>query len=399
MIDWIPTPEQVNTLLGVLYEAQDAVRHLWFALGLSDALSGQPVWPWAQRLHGELMGFEPGQARRLVLCLAALALTPILLGLAWVWQRGRWPLLGLAVFLLAAAPWNVFGLLIGPAWPSSFHVSASGFSAQAIVRGQALYQQHCQRCHGVDGRGEGPDAPKLPMWPPNLNGRLLWQRLEGELWWRVRHGLQDRHGQTTMPGFAEALSEADTWRVLDFLQAQASGQTLAREGRWELPVRLPDARVRCGVAQEVRWLRTLQGQRLLVAATPATPLVLDPRVLGVGQETGVPTGRVDADAGADCRLLGEDAADFRQALAQVLGQRSGPTPGLPGQQVLVDRQGWLRARALPGQSWSAADLVCRSSNVPASPVEAGRVEPDPLGALVAAMDADPVASRRGGLPH
>lgn len=393
MIDWTPTPEQVNTLLGVLYEAQDAVRHLWFALGLSDTLAGQPVWPWAQRLHGELMGFEPGQARRLVLCLAALALTPILLGLAWVWRRGRWPLLGLAVFLLAAAPWNVFGLLIGPAWPSSFHVSVSGFSAHAIVRGQALYQQHCQRCHGADGRGEGPDAPKLPMWPPNLNGRLLWQRLEGELWWRVRHGLQDRHGQTTMPGFAEALSEADTWRVLDFLQAQASGQTLAREGRWELPVRLPDARVRCGVGPEVRGLRALQGQRLLVAAAPGTPLVLDPRVLGIGQGGGL------AETGSDCRLVASEAADFRQALALVLGQ---PVDRMQGQQVLVDRQGWLRARALPGQNWSAADLVCRSDKVadPVSPTApSGRVENDPLGALVVAMDADPVAPRRGGIPH
>lgn len=396
MIDWTPTPEQVNTLLGVLYEAQDALRRLWFALGLSDSLAGQPVWPWSQRLHGELMGFEPGQARRLLLCVGALMLTPLLLGLAFVWRRGRWPLWGGAVFLLAAAPWSVFGLLAGPALPSSFHVSDSGFSAHAIVRGQRLYQQHCQRCHGVDGRGEGPDAPTLPMWPPNLTGRLLWQRLEGELWWRVRHGLQDRRGETTMPGFADALSEADTWQVLDYLQAQASGQTLAREGRWELPVRLPDAKVRCGVGQGVRTLRALQGQRLLVAAAPGTPLVLDPRVLGVGQDG--EAAPASGDTGADCRLLREETPDFRQALALVLGQGAGAGRG-QGQQVLVDRQGWLRARALPGQTWSAADLVCRSSNAPVSPVEASRAGPDPLGALVAAMDADPVAPRRGGIPH
>lgn len=127
MIDWTPTPEQVNTLLGVLYEAQDALRRLWFTLGLSDSLAGQPVWPWSQRLHGELMGFEPGQARRLLLCVGALVLTPVLLGLALVWRRGRWPLCVGAVFLLAAAPWSVFGLLAGPALPSSFHVSDSGF--------------------------------------------------------------------------------------------------------------------------------------------------------------------------------------------------------------------------------------------------------------------------------
>ncbi|WP_019574867.1 c-type cytochrome [Curvibacter lanceolatus] len=393
MIDWTPTPEQVNTVLGVLYEVQDALRRLWFALGLSDSVAGQPVWPWAQRLHGELMGFEPGQARRLLLCAAALAIALPLMGLAVFWRRARWPGLLAAVALLAAAPWSVFGLLAGPALPSSFHVSDSGFSARSIVRGQAVYQQHCQRCHAAGGGGEGPDAPALPMWPPRLNGRLLWQRLEGELWWRVRHGLQDRDGQTTMPGFADALSEADTWNVLDFLQAQASGQTLAREGRWELPVRLPDARVRCGVTSELRSLRGLQGQRLLVAASPGTPLVLDPRVLGIGQGSG------GAEAGTDCRLVEADAADFRQALALVLGQ---PADRLQGQQVLVDRQGWLRGRAQPGQSWSAADLVCRSVNATAPVASTDRSAPadaDPLGALVAAMDADPVAPRRGGIPH
>lgn len=393
MIDWTPTPEQVNTVLGVMYEVQDALRHLWFALGLSDSLAGQPVWPWAQRLHGELMVFEPGQARRLMLCVAALALALPLAVLALLWRRARWPVLAAAVVLLAAAPWGVFGLLAGPAVPTSFHVSDSDFSARSIVRGQAVYQQHCQRCHGADGRGEGPDAPTLPMWPPNLNGRLLWQRLEGELWWHVRHGLKDRHGQTTMPGFEQALSEADTWRVLDFLQAQASGQTLAREGRWELPVRLPDAQVRCGVGADVRPLRALQGQRLLVAATPGTPLLLDPRVLGVGQESGL------GQAGSDCRLLSADAADFRQALALVLGQSA---RRLQGQQLLVDRQGWLRARALPGQSWSAEDLVCRSERASAKGADtarAGQSDGDPLGALVAAMDADPVAPRRGGIPH
>ena len=62
------------------------------------------------------------------------------------------------------------------------------------MRGQAVYQQQCLRCHGADGKGEGVDAPHLPMWPPTLNGSLLWKRLDGELFWRIRHGLQARDG-------------------------------------------------------------------------------------------------------------------------------------------------------------------------------------------------------------
>ena len=70
--------------------------------------------------------------------------------------------------------------------------------------------------------------------------------------------------------------------------------------------------------------------------------------------------------------------------------------GLAGQQLLADRQGWLRARGMPGRAWSTADLVCRSGPDPA---RASAPAPDPLGTLVAAMDADPVVARRGGYPH
>ena len=81
------------------------------------------------------------------------------------------------------------------------------------MRGQAVYQQQCLRCHGADGKGEGVDAPHLPMWPPTLNGSLLWKRLDGELFWRIRHGLQARDGSPTMPGFASQLSDTQVWEV------------------------------------------------------------------------------------------------------------------------------------------------------------------------------------------
>lgn len=383
MIDWSPTPEQINWLLGLMTEAQDALRRAVFALGLSEAVAGQPAWPWAQRLHGESMLFEPAQARRLLLCLGALAGLVLLSGTALGWRRLRWPALGLGWGLALAAPWGVVPQLLGPAVPTSFHVSDTGFQAHAIVQGQRLYGQHCLRCHGTDGRGEGPEASSLPMWPPNLNGRLLWQRPEGELWWAVHQGLQDHAGRPTMPGFARQLESEQIWQLLDFLQAQASGQTLAREGRWEQPVRLPDARVRCGADPLPRPLSALQGQRLLVAGAADQALPLDPRVSTVGQGGGA----------ADCELLAADRADFDQALAVLLGQSGS---GLAGQQVLADRQGWLRARAMPGRAWSVADLVCRSGPDAA---RASAPAPDPLGTLVAAMDADPVAARRGGYPH
>lgn len=34
--------------------------------------------------------------------------------------------------------------------------------------GQSIYVQHCQRCHGAKGKGDGPDAASLSIKPPSF---------------------------------------------------------------------------------------------------------------------------------------------------------------------------------------------------------------------------------------
>lgn len=392
MNDWVLTPEQLNTLLGVLLGLQAWLREALQALGWSGTVAGQPEWPLAWRLSAEVLVFEPGQARRLLWCALALGLALLGLALALWWRRARWPVLWLSGLLLWAAPWGSASVWLVPATPTSFHRSPTGFTAQSIVQGQAHYQQHCVRCHGADGRGEGPDAPSLPMWPPNLNGRLLWQRLEGELFWHVQHGLQDHRGQRTMPGFASQLNDGQTWQVLDFLQAQASGRTLAQTGRWEQPLRLPDAPVRCARGQ-ARWLHELQPQRVLLAPSGrgAGAAPVDPRLVTVA----LPLTASASSSTADCVA---DTAGLAEALGLVLGVAPSQ---LGGYQLLADRQGWLRARSAPGAAgWSAADLVCRADTAaPAAPGAQAAPAVDGLAALIAQMDAEPVQLLRGGFPH
>jgi mono/diheme cytochrome c family protein len=37
------------------------------------------------------------------------------------------------------------------------------------LKGEAVYAAHCAGCHGIQGRGDGPDAPKLIVPPTNFH--------------------------------------------------------------------------------------------------------------------------------------------------------------------------------------------------------------------------------------
>lgn len=353
------SPELLNGLLEGLQAAQQGLRALLHALGLAPEVHGQPAWPWGQRIAAEMLVVDAGHARRVLLSLVCAGAALVVLLVSLPWRRARLPLWALAIALLVFAPWPQAHLLLAPAVATSLHQSPTGFAAAGIVRGQATYQQHCVRCHGTDGRGEGPDAPQLVQWPPNLNGALLWKRLDGELFWRVREGMHNRAGVPTMPGVGGALSDAQIWEVLDYLQAHAAGQMLRESGTWDRPVRLPAMAVQCRQGG-ARHSRELVGQRVRVAvAGPGVqPVADDPRLVTLV------AGVLPAGGDSECRPQA-DLHALDQALALVLGI---PAAELPGYQLIVDRAGWLRARGQPGKAaWSEDDLVCRSTTVPGAP--------------------------------
>ncbi len=386
------SPEIVNGLLEGLQAAQQGLRTVLSWVGLAPDVHGQPAWPFSHRLSAEMLVVDAGHARRMLTALGASVFAAGLVIWSFFWRRARERLWLLAVAVLVLTPWPDANLMLTAAVPTSLHQSPSGFTAQGIVRGQAVYQQQCIRCHGADGRGEGPDAASLPMWPPSLNGALLWKRLDGELFWRVREGMQGRGGVLTMPGFGHALSDQEVWDVLDYMQAHAAGQMLRESGAWERPIRLPALAVRCRRDSTIdSTTRDLLGQRIRVVLPTAAGLPeQDPRLVDV-----VVTARPQ-DAGDDPECLTDGPAAMT-ALALVLGV---PQAELPGYQMIVDRAGWLRARGLPGApAWSEDDLVCRSGVSAPVTHKANAAPGEGLDALVRRMDAEPVRLLRGGFPH
>jgi mono/diheme cytochrome c family protein len=388
----------LNALIGVLQGAQVALLQALSALGLAGASHGQPAWPWALKLSGENLLIDLGQARRLAGSLAVVALVVVLLLLAGVWKRARVGALVAVPLLLLAAPWPDARVIWVAATPASFHRSPTGFTVQSIAQGRTLYAQHCVACHGADGRGQGALADARAVSPPNLAGPLLWRRADGDLLWHVMHGMRGRDGAPSMPAFGERLRDDEAWALIDFMKAQAAGETLRSTGVWALPAALPDIAVRCE-GRPLRRLTSWRGQRVRIVAqgnaqdgAPAdqpAPLE-DPRLVTVRL---APTAQAAARDAGGCVVDASEAADAWSAFALVTG-----TPSLAGTTLIADRDGWLRARSRPGQAdWSDDDLLCRTDTAPRALQTA--VVADGLGALIARMDAQPVRYVKGGFVH
>ncbi|CAB3749483.1 cytochrome C [Burkholderia sp. MSh2] len=392
-----PFSDWALAFLQLLYRAQTALARVLHAVGLTGDADGQAAWPWLHRVALETLRIDAGLTRQLACAFAATALAAVLGFVALASRRLR---VASALAALAAAwfaPWPPSSLWLAPAVPTSFQRDPAPFSVANVMRGAHLYAQHCAACHGADGRGEGPLAATLAHWPPTFAGTLLARRLDGELFWRVRHGTHDERGASTMPGFAATLDAQDTWAVLDYLKALAAGSGAQAEGAWPVPVPLPALDVRCGAAAPQPLERWREGQRVrIVALAPdAAPPPEDARwqtLLVTARGAPVPPA---TGTRANCVAATPDAWLAFATIAGVAPEALG------GTQLLADRRGWLRARALPGSAgWSDADLLCRADaaarpTAPAAPA----ANSDALTALLLRVDAEPVRDVQAGLAH
>ncbi|RQR33578.1 c-type cytochrome [Burkholderia sp. Bp9142] len=389
-----PFADWALLFLQLLYRAQIALARVLHAAGLTGDADGQAAWPWAHRIALDTLRIDAGLTRQLAFAGAATALAAALGCVALVSRKWRAASAIAALALAWLAPWPPVSLWLTPAVATSFQRNPAPFSVANVMRGAHLYAQHCAACHGADGRGEGPLAATLAHWPPTFAGALLARRLDGELYWRVRHGTRDARGAASMPGFAATLGPAETWAVLDYLKALSAGSGAQAEGAWPVPVPLPALDVRCGSAAPQPLERWREGQRVhVVALAPGgTVPQEDPRwqtLLVVAGDTPAP---LATGVRANCVAATPDAW---QAFATIAGV---PPDAFGGTQLLADRHGWLRARALPGSAgWSASDLLCRSDAAARPPAAAASV--DPLTALLLRVDAEPVRDVQAGLPH
>lgn len=87
-------------------------------------------------------------------------------------------------------------------------------SDAAANAGRGIYTQNCAACHGLEGRGNGPNAITLEKKPPNLT-RDYYKQYPDEFWfYRISEGIIG----TRMPRFGEILTEEQRWYLTAYLK-------------------------------------------------------------------------------------------------------------------------------------------------------------------------------------
>jgi mono/diheme cytochrome c family protein len=119
--------------------------------------------------------------------------------------------LALAVYLLAtgglaAAPDPLTGQAAGPRNP----IPAT---AQSLAQGRTLYTANCQSCHGVGGKGDGPQAASLNPPPLDLTQHVGFHS-DAELNRFISQGVRG----TAMPPFAGRLSQEEIWHLVNYIK-------------------------------------------------------------------------------------------------------------------------------------------------------------------------------------
>src|ERR1700738_3420241 len=90
-------------------------------------------------------------------------------------------------------------------------------SPQALDAARVLYNDHCERCHGKTGRGDGADATKFSTSPWDLSDTIrMTAQSDGELFYTISEG------RTPMPEFKTKLTEEQRWQLVLLMRSLAA---------------------------------------------------------------------------------------------------------------------------------------------------------------------------------
>jgi putative copper export protein/mono/diheme cytochrome c family protein len=316
----------------------------------------QPTWPFAIRFSDAAFD-DPTLRGEIVLALWAIAggvmLGVLLIVVGLVIRRRRWPLIvaGGAVAvasLVYVAP--TLSLLTVEAYPTSFHVSPTGYSASSVVQGAELFATHCASCHGPQGRGDGPAGRFLRVKPSDLTADHVYSHSDGDLYWWISYGISE-----VMPPFGATLNDEARWNLIDFVRANADAVHLAQAPTkvTDVGYQAPDFSAACPDGPTVR-RDDLRGRiaHLILAGRASVERVAQLAARSF-DTVAVMIPLEDVTSTAACRT---DDAELAKALALFRGK---DVTQIDGTEFLLDPSGALRAMWYPGArpDWRETDVL------------------------------------------
>jgi len=97
---------------------------------------------------------------------------------------------------------------------ASLEINPEPATPAIIAKGQSLYKSKCQRCHGADGRGHGPEADPDHL-PSDLTDRARASRNpDGVMFYKIWNGRK----QPKMPAMKADISRTDVWTVIQYVK-------------------------------------------------------------------------------------------------------------------------------------------------------------------------------------
>lgn len=180
----------------------------------------QPEWPFATRLNWELIQSAP-KARAEVVTGAVWAGIGVLIISAAIFRRQRrlW-IVGVGVGVLGYGSAIAVKPVSIDAYPTTYRRPGVPYHAISVANGWRLYRESCVVCHGLVGYGDGPAAEDLRPKPADLTARHANDHTAGDLYWWLSYGVR----QTAMPGFADSYTEEERWDLVNFLRALSSAE-------------------------------------------------------------------------------------------------------------------------------------------------------------------------------
>jgi high-affinity iron transporter len=224
-----------------------------------------------------------------------------------------------AAIAAMAAPSEVASLAhaLADALLAAYPVPVAPSQAPDLVRGAAIYSEHCASCHGVQGRGDGEAA--VNMDPPPIaftDQERARERSLFSLFEVVSQGLAD----TAMVSYQDVLSEDDRWSVAFYAstlsgtpEVRAQGETLW-QGDAALRARLPNLEALARTIESVFATEVGADQARAVLAYLRT----NPQALGQNTADGLALARTQLAASLKAYQSGDAKTASTLALSSYL---------------------------------------------------------------------------------